>query len=174
MMQNNLTGRPSIIFHHQQVKDVTPIRGINDKIVKSIVGYEANALYLWRTAQNMPMGRARVYRLNSESNLLEKAFDPDVSEKQNVWLTELVCKYPDLRYATKNGEQRVGLKKLKVDGYCPQSNTAFEFDGFYFHGGASVKPSRTKNDKEVAALKKIMAERREATEKKICAFAGFS
>ena len=47
MMRNNLTGGPSIIFHRQQVKDVTPIRGINDKIVKSIVGYDTNALYLW-------------------------------------------------------------------------------------------------------------------------------
>ena len=101
----------------------------------------------------MPMGRPCVYRLNSESKLLEKAFDPDVSEKQTMWLTELVHKFPDLRYAIKNGEQRIGPKKLKVDGYCPLSNTAFEFDRCYFHGCACVKPSCTKNHKEIAAFR---------------------
>ena len=170
-MRNNLTGGPSIIFHHHQLKDVTPIRRSNDKIVKSIVGYDANALYLWCTAQPMPMGRPCVYRLNSESNLLEKAFDPDVSEKQNVWLTQLVCKYPDLRYAIKNGEQRIGLKKSKVDGYSHQSNTAFELDGCYYHGCTCIKPSRSKNYEKIAALKKLMDERRENTEKKTCLFA---
>ena len=101
IMRRNLTGGPSIIFHRHQVKDVSLIRNNPAQIVKSIVGYDTNALYLWCMAQNMPMERARVYRLNSESKLLEKVFNPDVSEKQNVWLTELVCKYPDLRYAIK-------------------------------------------------------------------------
>ena len=67
----------------------------------------------------MPMSCPQVYRLNSGSNLLEKAFDPDISEKQNLWLAELVSKFPDLRYAVKNGEQCIGPKKLKVEGYCP-------------------------------------------------------
>ena len=97
------------------------------------MGYDANALYIWCTAQSMPMGRPRIYRLNSKK-LLEKAFDPDVSEKQNMWMAELVRKYPDLQYAIKNGEHCVGPQKLKVDGYCRQTNTAFEFDGCYYHG----------------------------------------
>ena len=32
IMQSNLTGGPSIIFHHCQVKGVTPIRGNDEKI----------------------------------------------------------------------------------------------------------------------------------------------
>ena len=68
LMRRNLTGGPSIIFHRKQVKNVTPIRNNPAEIVKSIVGYDANALYLWCTSQNMPMGRPRVYRLNSKKN----------------------------------------------------------------------------------------------------------
>ena len=70
-------------------------------------------------------------RVFTDITQLEMAFEPDVSEKQNAWLADLVCKYPDLRYAIKNGEQRIGLKKLKVGGYCPKTNTAFEFDGCF-------------------------------------------
>ena len=55
--------------------------------------------------------------------------------------------------AVKNGEQRIGPKKLKVDGYCPKSNIAFEFDGCFYHGCVCIKPLRAKNNEEIAALK---------------------
>ena len=84
------------------------------------------------------MGRPRVFRLNSE-NKLRRVFDPDVSEKQIKWLAERVLKYPDLRYDIKNGEECIGPQKLKVDGYCDQTKTAFEFGGCYYHGCKCVK-----------------------------------
>ena len=70
-----------------------------------------------------------------------------VIEKQNTWLAGLCSdRYPDLRYAVKNGEQCVGLHQLKVNGHDPLSNTAFEFDGCYYHGcecvSECVKPHR--------------------------------
>ena len=68
-MRHNLTGGLSIIFHHKQVKDETQIHNNPDQIVKSVVGYDANALYLWCTAQPMPMGRPRVFRLNKEKKV---------------------------------------------------------------------------------------------------------
>ena len=82
----------------------------------------------------MAMGKPHVYRYNDDSKQMEHSFDPGISV-QNVWLTDL-CNdsYPELCYAIKNGEQRVGSHKLKVDGYDPLTNTAFEFDGCYFHG----------------------------------------
>ena len=103
-MRRNLTRGPNIIFNHWQVKGESSIRNNDEKIVCSIVGYVADALYLWCTYQNMPMGRPRVYRRNSESKQLELAFEPDVSEKQNAWLAELVCKFSKLCFAVKNGE----------------------------------------------------------------------
>ena len=94
IMRNNLTGGPSIIFYCRQVKGETPICHNNEQIVHSIAGYDANALHLWCTAQNMPMGQLRAYRRDSESEQLALAFEPDVSGKQNAWLSELVCKFP--------------------------------------------------------------------------------
>ena len=96
------------------------------------------------------MGKPRVYQYNDDSKQMELSFDPGVSEKQNAWLTDL-CNdsYPELRYAIKNGEQRVRPCKLKVNGYDPLTNTAFDFDSCYFHGCECVKPSRSKNAEEI-------------------------
>ena len=139
-------GRPCVYRHNS-------IHGNHEQIVRLIVGYDANALYPWGMAQSMPMMRPRVYRRNSESRQLELAFKPDVSGKQNSWLVELVCKFPDWHYSVKNGEQHIGPKKLKVDGYCPKTNTTFEFDGCFFHSCECIKPSRAKNNDEIVALK---------------------
>ena len=84
---------------------------------------------------------------------MELALEPDVSGKQNAWLAELVCKFPELHYAVKNGEQHIGPKQLKVDEFCPKTNTAFEFDGCFYHGCTCVKPSSTKNKEEIVAFK---------------------
>ena len=77
LMRRNLTSGPSIIFHRKQVKNETLIRNNPTRVVKSIVGYDANALYLWCTAQNMPMGHPRTFRLNADNNL-QKVFNPDI------------------------------------------------------------------------------------------------
>ena len=111
IMRSNLTGGPSIIFHRCQVKGETSIHGNDEKIVRSLVGYDANVLYLWYTAQNITIVRPRVYWCDSETEQLVLAFESDVSGKPNAWLAELVCKFPDLRYTVKNDEQRIGPKK---------------------------------------------------------------
>ena len=82
-MRNNLTGGLSIIFHRKQVKNETLICNNPVRVVKSIVGYDANALYLWCTAQNMPIGQSRVFRLN-KGQKLQQVFDPDVNGKNRI------------------------------------------------------------------------------------------
>ena len=113
-MQDNLVGGPSIVFHCKQVAGVTSIHGNPEQIVKSIVGYDANALYLWCTSQNMPCGRPNVHRLDAESGTLKKDSDPDVSEKQNMWLSEVVREYPDLQYGIK--KRRAENRPAEVKG----------------------------------------------------------
>ncbi|KAJ8031107.1 hypothetical protein HOLleu_27721 [Holothuria leucospilota] len=51
----NLVGGPSIIFHRYQEKGKTKIRN-TDNVCQKIVGFDANALYLWAIMQNMPTG----------------------------------------------------------------------------------------------------------------------
>ena len=45
LVKNNIVGGPAIIFHRYHEKDITKIRG--EETCRSIVGYDANALYLW-------------------------------------------------------------------------------------------------------------------------------
>ena len=66
-------------------------------------------------------------------------------------------KYPELQYGIKNGEAKVGWQKLKVDGYCKQTDTAFEFDGCFYHGCTC---------KERKGYEKLMKQRRDATAEK--------
>jgi hypothetical protein len=63
MKDNNVCG-PSIIFNRYHEKDKTNIRNVEmrkkgqePKPCKKIVGYDANALYLWAMMQPMPTGQ---------------------------------------------------------------------------------------------------------------------
>ena len=59
LFKNNIVGGLSIVFHRYHERDVTTIRPRNyeePKACKKIIGYDANALYLWSTMQVMPTG----------------------------------------------------------------------------------------------------------------------
>ena len=95
---------------------------------------------------------------------MELSYDPGVSEKQNTWLDGLCSnEYPNLHYAIKNGEQDICLKRLKVDGFSPFTDTAFEFDGCYF----CVKPSLSKSANEKAIFLEEMEEKNKKTLKNV-------
>ena len=55
LVKDNIFGGPAIIFHRYHEKNVTRIRGGSEPC-RSIVGYDANALYLWALMQDMPTG----------------------------------------------------------------------------------------------------------------------
>ena len=52
LVKDNIVGGPAIIFHRYHEKDVTKIRG-GGETCRSIVGYDANALYLWALMQDI-------------------------------------------------------------------------------------------------------------------------
>ncbi|GMF30225.1 unnamed protein product [Phytophthora lilii] len=54
-MKANIAGGPSIIFNRFANRNETTIRG--GKLCKKIIGYDANALYLWALGNEMPCGR---------------------------------------------------------------------------------------------------------------------
>jgi hypothetical protein len=54
-MKANIAGGPSIIFNRFAKRNETKIRG--GKLCKKIIGYDANALYLWALGNEMPCGR---------------------------------------------------------------------------------------------------------------------
>lgn len=60
LFKDNMVGGPAIIFHGHAEKDKTKIRenqyGEAAKPVQKVIGYDANALYLWALSQPMPVG----------------------------------------------------------------------------------------------------------------------
>jgi len=54
-MKANIAGGPSIIFSRYAKRNETKIRG--GKLCKKVIGYDANALYLWCLGNVMPCGR---------------------------------------------------------------------------------------------------------------------
>ena len=106
VMQEDLTGVPSIVFHRCLLKGETPIHDNEGNILQTVVGFDAIVLYLWCTSLTMPMGKPCVYQYNvvfigimSIAKKMKLSFDPGVSEKQNAWSTDLCSvNFPYLRY----------------------------------------------------------------------------
>ena len=78
-VRNNIVGGPSIVFSRSEKTNETVI---NDEKVKSIVGYDANALYFSAIGGNMPTGPLTHYVCNSDNALVSekcKFFKPNDS-----------------------------------------------------------------------------------------------
>ena len=128
LVKDNIVGGPAIIFHRYHETGVTKIRG--GEPCRSIVGYDANALYLWALMQEMPTGWYTRRRA-------EKQFRPQPAQPYGQmavqWLTwEAANNGCTIRHQVNGREKRIG--KLPVDGWCPESHTAYQFHGCYFHG----------------------------------------
>ena len=70
LFRNNICGGPSIVFHRHHTAGKNKLReieyGEDAKTCQKIVGFDANSLYLWAIAQELPTG-PYVIR-NSETN----------------------------------------------------------------------------------------------------------
>ena len=150
LVKDNIVGGPAIIFHRYHEKGITKIRG-GSELCHKIVGYDANALYLWALMQDMPTGWYTRRRA-------EKQFRPQPAQPYGhmavQWLTWEAAKNGcTIRHQVNGREKRIG--KLPVDGWCPESHTAYQFHGCYFHGCTNCyEPQETNalNGKTMAKL----------------------
>ena len=128
LVKDNIVGGPDIIFHLYHEKDITKIRG--EETCRSIVGYDANALYLWALMQDMPTGW---YTRRRE----EKQFRPQKAQPFGQmavqWLTWESAKTGcAIRHQVNGREKQIG--KLWMDGWCAETRTAYQFHGCFWHG----------------------------------------
>ncbi|KAL5019000.1 hypothetical protein ScPMuIL_004722, partial [Solemya velum] len=177
-VKQNIVGGPSIIFkrHHEVGK--TLVRG--GKPCRKIVGYDANALYLWAIGEKMPVG-AFVRRR------AEHGFKPELRDKYMSayhWMDYLshtrgVCIQ---HYLNSGKEKRVG--KFPVDGWIAHTNTILQFQGCYWHGHscditANVKDQKwldtrqEKFDKTVKTTEYLQSQGYEVVEMWECQFQRF-
>ena len=128
LMRENITGGPSIIFHRNQERDVTLIKGKYP--CRKVIGYDANSLYLYCLGLSMPTG---YYTLQEEKNNYKK--ETRYSRESIQWL-EYVMRTQEgvhnIRHAENGGEVRIG--NIEVDGYDESTRTVYEYHGCFWHG----------------------------------------
>ena len=129
LVKDNIVGGPAIIFHRYHEKGITKIRG-GSELCRKIVGYDANALYLWALMQDMPTGW---YVRRREENGFRPQHAQPYGQMAIQWLTRESDRTGcTIRHQGNGREKRVG--KLLVDGWCAKTRTAYQFHGCYFHG----------------------------------------
>ena len=150
LVKDNIVGGPAIIFHRYHEKNVTRIRGGSEPC-RSIVGYDANALYLWALMQDMPTGW---YVRRREENGFRPQQAQPYGQMAAQWLTSVsFTTGHTIRHQSNGREKRVG--KLLVDGWCAETRTAYQFHGCYFHGCTNCyepQETNTLNGKTMAEL----------------------
>ena len=121
LFRDNMVGGPSIIFHRYHEKDKKKIREVETeaagrvlKPCRGVVGYDANALYLWSIMQEMPTGHYT--RRRAETNFRKDAKQTSVEALEWMeWLN--FSQGLQLQHEAHGGEKRVGRLGLPVDGY---------------------------------------------------------
>ena len=134
LVKDHVVGGTSLVFHRYHEKGVTKIReddyGEAGRLCQSIVGYDGNAMYLWSLMQDMPVGWYR--RRRAENNFTPETAQPH-GQMAVEWLTwESERTGHSIRHQVNGREKRIG--KLPVDGWCSETNTAYQFHGCFYHG----------------------------------------
>ena len=162
LVKANIVGGPSIIFHRYHETGVTTLRrneyGEAARPCRAIVGYDANALYLWSLMQGHAYGM--VHATTSGG----KDFRPESAQlygqMAGEWLTwESERTGRSIRHQINGREKRIG--KHRVDGWCSETKTAYQFQGCFFHGcSCNREEVNAVNGKPMAQL---LAETRKTT-----------
>ena len=94
-----------------------------------VLGYDANALYLWALSQPMPVGLFTTWIPGGDG--LEPTKSWRAADEWLAWVGRGLTQF---RTRLDQEEKRIGPRQLPVDGYDAASQTAYEFNGCYGHG----------------------------------------
>ena len=158
LVKDNIVGGPAIIFHRYHEKDVTKIRG-GGETCRLIVGYDANALYLWALMQDMPTGW---YVRRREEN----GFRPQQAQPYGQMAVQWINCESDrtgctIRHQANGREKRIG--KLPVDGWCAETRTAYQFHGCFWHGCPKCYDQNETNPKNNKTMATLLADTKKHT-----------
>ena len=135
LMMDQLVGGSNLVFKRLATKNETLIKTHlypNPKICQIIKGFDANALYLWSLAQNMPLGYFARYKE-------AKGYHPETPHKFGLasyqwlsWVAATEGKF--IEHGFNVGERCLTPRNLPVDGFCQQIKEVFESLGCFWHG----------------------------------------
>ena len=161
LFKKNMVGGPSIIFHRYHEKDKTKIRekemtdqGKEPTTCQKIVGYDANALYLWAIMQNMPTGSFT--RRREDTGFKRES----TSKMATEWLEWKAHEGGiHIRHQTNNTEKRIGERRIPVDGFHSPSQTVFQFHGCWWHGhNCHLTQGKEMNEKRKKPMVELLKE----------------
>ena len=111
---------------------------------KSIIGFDANALYMWCFTQNMPVGHL--------INRKQPSFIPERNDKyMNMfyWMDFLNKKYGLNILHKMNNSKEKKIGPYYVDGYDPITNIIYEYNGCFFHAHDCITNDPDKDKKKI-------------------------
>ena len=93
----------------------------------------------------------------------DTGFNPaSFSKKQICWLKHTAQKENIfIQHSLNVGEKRIG--NFRVDGFCEQTNTVYEFQGCWFHGCPRCYNPDAKNTFKMKTMKYLLQQTREKT-----------
>lgn len=160
-----IVGGPSIIFKRLDTTGSTTIRGDPENVCRSVMGYDANALYLSSLGKNLPVSYF-VRGLSTKVGICHtfKARKSDVYTISYHWM-DWFCRDVSADDARIQHRQNAGRQRrvgpYMVDGYRPSTGECYDFHGCYWHGHAvsGTCGSSRKVDKQTEQRYKKTVER---------------
>ena len=161
--------RPAITFRRYAEAGKTRIRDpLNGKVCRTILGYDANSLYLWATKQAMACQLPRRWDRQEDGSFKGSAFYRNCLSEISWLEWESFVRGIKIYHRFNGGcelfgrarRQRITQPKLKpeesarkdmkiegvsVDGYDPDSRTCYFFDGCKWH--AHIRRIRDPTDR---------------------------
>ena len=134
LVKNHVVGGSSFVFPPRSLE--IGHKATSERVwrgrstVQSIVGYDANALYLWSLMQDMPMGWYTRRREENEFRPESAQLHGQMAAEWLTWESERTGH--SIRHQINGREKRIG--NLPADGWCSQTNTAYQYHGCYYHG----------------------------------------
>lgn len=131
-LKSSMRGGLSMVMSRLAIKDETYIRNNVQKPVKTIIGLDFNALYLWAQSQDTPTGYFDFWTFIEKKTKFQKLKrSKPISVEWLEYESLKTGKY--IQHQGNNKERVLGPRRLPVDGYCDETQTVYEFYGCYWH-----------------------------------------
>ena len=130
LFRDNMVGGPAIIFKRYAEVDKTCLRNNPHKLCQNIIGYDANALYLWGLSKPMPVGLYTHWQYAGPK--LQPTYPWREADEWLAWASHQ--RGVSLRTRLNDNEKRLGDRQLPVDGFDAARNTPYQYMGCYWHG----------------------------------------
>ena len=150
-VKSGLVGGPSLIFCRYQSENETYVRPDFKKLTKSIVGYDANSLYLYCIGKQMPHGNF-IIRKRENDFLPKKHSKFSLAE---IWMEWKSSELNIEIYHARNYGKQKRVCGFLVDGFCADNKQVFEFNGCFFHGCECMKGKMDESLRQVREEKTI-------------------